>query len=152
MAIDTDSKLIVSYLVGGRGLGYATIFMKDLASRLKDKHIELTTDAHKAYPAAVEEAFSGRADYATTETEGVSNSYVERQNLTMRMHMRRYARRTNAHSKKLENHVNNVHLYTLWYNFVRIHQTIRCTPAMEAGLTDTLYDMDWLAQMIEDYD
>ncbi len=83
---------------------------------------------------------------------GPSNSYVERQNLTMRMHMRRYSRRTNAHSKKFENHVNNLSLYFLWYNFVRIHKTIRCTPAMEAGITDTLHDMDWLARMVEDYD
>ena len=70
----------------------------------------------------------------------------------MRMSMRRFARRTNAHSKKFENHVHMVSLYSLFYNWVRIHQTIRCTPAMEAGLTKELHDMEWLAQVVEDYD
>lgn len=86
-------------------------------------------------------------DYGTTEMEGVANSFVERQNLTMRM--KRFARRTNAHSKKFENHVHMVSLYFLYYNFCRIHRTIRCTPAMEAGLTDTLYDMEWLVGLFD---
>lgn len=149
-ALDVDSKLIVSYLVGDRGGETAKLFMKDLAARVDGK-VELTTDAHHSYPAAVEEAFSGHVDYGTTEMEGVSNSFVERQNLTMRMSMKRFARRTNAHSKKFANHVHMVSLYFLYYNWCRIHRTIRCTPAMEAGLTDTLYDMEWLAQVIEAY-
>ena len=100
-AVDIDSKLMISYLVGDRGLQSARTFMRDLAGRLANK-VELTTDAHVSYPAAVEEAFSGHVDYETTEMEGVSNSFVERQNLTMRMSMKRFARQTNAHSKKFE--------------------------------------------------
>lgn len=149
-AIDVDSKLIISYLVGDRGGEAAKVFMKDLAERLASRP-ELTTDAHRAYRGAVEEAFSGRADYATTEMEGVSNSYVERQNLTMRMSMKRYTRETNAFSKKLERHIYMVAIYFLWYNWVRIHRTIRCTPAMEAGLTNTLHDMEWFLGLIDEY-
>ena len=150
-ALDVDSKLIISYLVGGRGGEYAKIFMRDLAARL-DGRVELTTDAHAPYQATVEEAFSGHVDYGTTEMEGISNSFVERQNLTMRMSMKRFARQTNAHSKKFENHVHMVSLYFLHYNFCRVHQTIRCTPAMEAGITRELHDMESLAELIEKYD
>ena len=104
---------------------------------------------HQGLHGPQEEAFSGHVDYGTTEMEGISNSFVERQNLTMRMSMKRFARRTNAHSKKFENHVHMVSLYFLHYNFCRIHQTIRCTPAMEAGITDTLYDMEWIAKLAD---
>ena len=148
--LDVDSNLIISYLVGDRGGETAKVFMRDLAGRVANK-VELTTDAHTSYPAAVEEAFSGHVDYGTTEMEGVANSFVERQNLTMRMSMKRYARQTNAPSKKFENHVHMVSLYFLYYNFCRIHRTIRCTPGMEVGLTDTLHDMEWLAGVMEEY-
>lgn len=148
-AIDPDSKLIISYLVGDRGGETAKVFMKDLATRLDGK-VELTTDAHQSYPGAVEAAFKPNdVDYWTTETEGVSNSFVERQNLTMRMSMKRFARRTNAYSKKFENHVHMVSLYFLYYNFCRIHRTIRCTPAMEAGITETLHDVEWIAELAD---
>ena len=83
-ALDVDSKLIISYLVGDRGGETAKVFMRDLAGRVANK-VELTTDAHTSYPAAVEEAFSGHVDYGTTEMEGVANSFVERQNPTMRI-------------------------------------------------------------------
>ncbi|HEY6211952.1 MAG TPA: IS1 family transposase, partial [Vicinamibacterales bacterium] len=79
----------------------------------------------------------------------ISTSYVERQNLTMRMHMRRFTRLTNAFSKKFDNHVHMVALYTVWYNFVRIHKTLRQTPAMAAGLTDKLWDMTEIVKLIE---
>ncbi len=149
-ALDVDSKLIISYLVGGRGTEYARIFMGDLASRVRNR-IELTTDAHAAYPTAIESAFGGYVDYGTTEMEGVSNSFVERQNLTMRMSMKRLTRRTIAFSKKVENLACNVALYFLHYNFCRIHRTLRVTPAMEAGLADTVYDMDWVVEIMDDY-
>ena len=67
----------------------------------------------------------------------------------MRMGMRRFTRLTNAFSKKLENHLHMVSLYTVYYNFCRIHKSLRVTPAMEAGLTDTLHDMDWLVDLVE---
>ena len=78
----------------------------------------------------------------------VSTSYVERQNLTMRMHMRRFTRLTNAFSKKFENHMHMVALYTMFYNFCRVHKTLRVTPAMESGLTDTIWDMEDIVKIM----
>ncbi|MBI1874767.1 MAG: IS1 family transposase, partial [Acidobacteria bacterium] len=80
----------------------------------------------------------------------ISTSYVERSNLTMRMHMRRFTRLTNGFSKKLENHVHMVALYTVWYNWTRIHKTLRVTPAMAAGLTDRMWDMSEIVGLIEE--
>jgi len=179
-AIDADSKLIVSYLVGGRDAEYANAFMDDVASRLANR-VQMTTDGLKSYLEAIEGAFGAEVDYAQLvkiygsapesrkgryspadctgirkrDVEGkpdqkhVSTSFVERQNLTMRMHIRRFTRLTNAFSKKFENHTHMVALYTVFYNFCRIHKTLRVTPAMEAGLSDTLHDMEWVAEMVE---
>ncbi|MBU1174010.1 MAG: DDE-type integrase/transposase/recombinase [Alphaproteobacteria bacterium] len=179
-AIDADSKLIVAYLVGARDADYANAFMQDVADRLETR-VQLTTDGHKPYLAAVEGAFGADVDYAQlvklygsspeaakgryspaecigarkTPVEGnpdldhVSTSYVERQNLTMRMHMRRFTRLTNAFSKKFENHAHMVALYTVFYNFLKIHKTLRVTPAMEAGLSDTVRDFDWICDLID---
>ena len=173
-ALDADTKLIVSSMVGGRDAEYANAFMDDVASRLANR-VQMTTDGHKAYLEAVEGSFGADIDYAqlikvygnAPETlkgryspadctgivkrtvEGqpdekhISTSFVERQNLTMRMQMRRFTRLTNAFSKKLENHMHMVALYTVWYNFIRIHKTLRVTPAMEAGLSKTVWDMTW---------
>ena len=158
-AIDADSNLIVSWLVGGRDGEYAMAFMDDLRSHLANR-VQLTSDGHKAYLEAVEGAFGGDVDYAminkiygtapdaargryspaecigvkkeriegNPDPKHVSTSYAERQNLTMRMHMRRFTRLTNAFSKKFEHHVHMVALYTVWYNWVRIHKTLRVTP------------------------
>lgn len=178
-ALDSDSKLIVSWLVGGRDGEYAMALMDDLRSRLANR-VQLTTDGHRAYLEAVEGAFGDDVDfaqlvklygdaperekrYSPAECVGtrkrritgkpvradVSTSHVERQNLTMRMHMRRFTRLTNAFSKKFENHMHMVALYTVWYNFVRVHKTLRVTPAMEAGLSDTLHDMEWIVGLID---
>ena len=170
-AIDADSKLIVSWIVGPRDGVTARIFVNDLANRLADR-IQLTTDGLSVYLQAVERAFRGDVDYAQLvkiygessegqkryspaecigcernvvvgypDPEHVSTSYVERQNLTMRMSMRRSTRLTNAFSKKIENHVATVALHVMYYNFVRIHQTLRITPAMAAGVTDRLWSV-----------
>lgn len=179
-ALDADSKLIVSYLVGGRDSEYAMAFMDDVASRLANR-VQMTTDGHKAYLEAVEGAFGCDVDYAQlvkmygaapetvkgryspaectgirkTKIEGepdiehVSTSYVERQNLTMRMHMRRFTRLTNAFSKKFENHAHMVALYTVFYNFCKIHKSLRVTPAIEAGISDTVRDFDWIVGLID---
>jgi IS1 family transposase len=179
-ALDADSKLIVSYLVGGRDAGYAHEFMQDVAARLANR-VQLTTDGHRAYLDAVDGAFGTDVDYAMLEkiygtapesakgryspaecigakkkrVEGrpdpahVSTSYVERQNLTMRMHMRRFTRLTNGFSKKALNHAHMVALYTCWYNWVRIHKTLRVAPAMAAGLTDRLWSMEDVVTLID---
>ena len=169
-AIDADSKLILSWLVGGRDGEYALAFMDDLRSRLANR-VQLSSDGHRAYLEAVEGAFGGDVDYAMInkiygtapdalkgryspaecigvkkerikgdpDPAHVSTSYAERQNLSMRMHMRRFNRLTNAFSKKVENHMHMVALYTVFYNWTRVHKTLRVTPAMEAGLTDRLW-------------
>lgn len=172
-ALDSDSKLILSWMVGGRDAGYATEFMRDLESRIAGR-IQLTTDGHRAYLEAVEDAFGNNIDYAqlvklygdapetnperkyspsvcngtrkhritgNPDKRAVSTSHVERHNLTMRMSMRRFTRLTNAFSKKIENHGHALSLYFLFYNFVKIHKSLRVTPAMEAGLMD--YAWEW---------
>ena len=79
----------------------------------------------------------------------ISTSHVERQNLTMRMGMRRFTRLTNGFSKKLENHLHMLSIYFVHYNFVRMHKSLRMTPAMAAGVTDILHDMTWLVALID---
>lgn len=183
-ALDSDSKLIVSWLVGGRDGEYALAFMDDVKDRLANR-VQLTTDGHKAYLNAVEETFGADIDYAMlvkqygepegravpqerryspavctgakkTRIEGkpdmqhVSTSHVERQNLTMRMQMRRFARLTNAFSKKFDNHVHMVALYTVWYNFIRVHKTLKMSPAMAAGVSKTLWSVDDLCRMMDE--
>lgn len=178
IGIDADTKLVVSYLVGGRGAGWAKDFMEDCASRISNR-VQITTDGHKAYLEAVENAFGADIDYAMLQKiygapmenetryspavcigcdmkvvsgdpdpKHVSTSYVERQNLTMRMHMRRFTRLTNGHSKKVDNHRHSVALHYMFYNFCRIHQTLRCTPAMEAGLTDHVWSLEELCALL----
>jgi IS1 family transposase len=185
-AIDADSKLLVSYLVGGRDAEYALMLMDDLRGRLANR-VQLTTDGHKAYLSAVEEAFGADIDYAmlvklygaghatTDDAAGrryspaecvgtrketvtgnpdpkhVSTSYTERAHLTMRMSMRRFTRLTNAFSKKLANHEHMVALYALWYNFVRVHKTLRVSPAMAAGIESRLWSMEDVVAMIDEY-
>jgi len=178
-ALDADSKLIVSYLCGGRDASWARSFMEDVASRLATR-VQITTDGHHAYAEAVEGAFGMDVDYAmliklygnpaTPETRyspgevigietkvlsgnpnprHISTSYVERQNLTMRMSMRRFTRLTNGFSKKLENHEHMLAIYFLYYNFCRVHQTLRVTPAMEAGLSDHIWNVEELVKLME---
>ncbi|MFP5210459.1 MAG: IS1 family transposase [Acidobacteriota bacterium] len=177
-AIDADSKLCVSYLVGGRDTGWATDFAWDIRQRVVGRP-QITTDAHRPYLAAIEIAFGENVDYAvlhkiygasgepearysparcigsdmktvigSPDYEHVSTSYVERQNLTMRMSMRRFTRLTNGFSKKLENHAAAISLYFAYYNFCRIHQTLRVTPAMEAGLTDHPWEVSELVELL----
>jgi IS1 family transposase len=179
-AIDADSKLIPCWLVGTRDVGCATEFIQDLAGRLAHR-VQLTTDGHKPYLSAVEDAFGADIDYAILvklygpdpteekrysptqcigtrvqpimgdpDPQHISTSYAERQNLTMRMSMRWFTRLTNAFSKKIENHMAALALYFMYYNFVRIHQTLRVTPAMAAGVTDRLWEIADIVRMIEE--
>ncbi len=178
-AICADTKLIASWMVGSRDGDAARAFIGDLAGRLANR-IQLTTDGHRVYLDAVEEAFAWDVDYAmlvkqygegpaTTERtyspshyvgakkikitgnpvkKDVSTSYVERQNLTMRMSMRRFTRLTNAFSKKVDNHMHAVALHFMHYNFGRIHKTLRVTPGMEAGVSDHVWSLEEIAALV----
>jgi hypothetical protein len=84
------------------------------------------------------------------DPEHISTSYVERHNLTMRMTMRRFTRLTNAFSKKLDNHIAALSLYFMYYNFCRVHQTLRVTPAMEAGLADHIWNVEEIVALLEE--
>lgn len=178
VAIDADSKLVPCWYVGRRDGQSAMEFIKDLASRLKHR-VQLTTDGHKAYLNAIEETFGSDIDYAmlvkiyggeqlevryspaeclgtqkqrivgNPDRELVSTSYVERQNLTMRMSMRRFTRLTNAHSKKIENHLHAISLHYMVYNFVKIHSTLRCSPAMAAGVSQKLWSIEDVVALLD---
>jgi IS1 family transposase len=164
--IDADSKLIISWHVGDRSQHTGIAFMGDLKARLANR-VQLTTDGHKAYLTAVDAVdfdadyamlikifgadYSSPGRYSPPQCIGaqkqvihgnpdpkhVNTSFAERQNLTMRMHMRRFTRLTNAFSKKFENHCHALALYFFWYNWVRDHKTLGVTPAMAAGLAQT---------------
>lgn len=179
-AICADSKLVPTWRVGSRDVGTATDFMQDLASRLAGRaqittdghnmYLDAVEDAfgagvdyamlQKIYGAEPEpqkryspakcigikvEAIQGNPD-----PKRISTSYVERQNLTMRMSMRRFTRLTNAFSKKVENLAHAVALHFMYYNFCRIHRSLRVTPAMAAGVTDHLWEIEDLVRLLED--
>jgi IS1 family transposase len=178
VAIDADSKLICSWLVGRRDPGCATEFIQDLAGRLTNR-VQLTTDGLKMYLNAVADGFGEDIDYAmivkvygndpaaekryspaictscekqpkigNPDEKHISTSYIERQNLTMRMQMRRFTRLTNAFSKKIENHIAAIALHYMHYNFCRIHQTLRVTPAMQAGISDRVWSIEQLIGLL----
>lgn len=180
IAIDADSKLVLSYLCASRNAESAFDFMEDLASRVTTR-IQITTDGHRAYAEAVEGAFGMDVDYAmliklygapsdkydsryspsdmvstrtavlsgTPDQRHISTSFVERQNLTMRMQMRRFTRLTNGFSKKRANLEAAVGIHYAYYNFCRVHQSLRVTPAMEAGLTDHVWEVEELLSLLE---
>lgn len=178
-ALDPETKLIASFMVGKRDAYYGHAFMLDLASRLKNC-VQLTTDGHSVYLQAVDNAFGCDIDYAmliklygkssqdderkyspaectgfevkkvtgNPDEKEISTSHVERQNLTMRMSMRRFTRLTNAFSKKIDNLYYSVALHFMYYNFARVHKTLRFTPAMEAGVTDHVWSLEEIAGLI----
>jgi IS1 family transposase len=179
-AIDPDTKLVPSWLVGQRDTADCQAFVNDLASRLQGR-VQLTTDGHGPYPLAVEDAFGRDVDYAVLikvygldPNEGrfsppkvlaeevrimqgdpdpalISTSIVERNNLTMRMGMRRFTRLTNGFSKKVENHAAAVGLHYMHYNFARPHSSLGklTTPAMAAGISDHVWTCDEIAALID---
>jgi len=179
-AIDADTKLVPSFYVGRRDAGAANIFIQDLASRLKHR-VQLTSDGHRPYLQAVEDAFQGNIDFAMLiklygedpdkgtrryspakcngtkatiisgrpDLKHISTSYAEANNLTMRMSMRRFTRLTNAFSKKLDNHIHAVAIHFMYYNFGRIHKTLRVTPAMEAGISKHLWTLEEIVGLLD---
>ncbi len=182
IAIDADTKLVPSWLVGLRDAGYAFEFLKDLRGRLANR-VQLTSDGHKVYFNAVEDVFGTDIDYAmlvklygtdpagearyspakcigtnsrvvmgAPNTSRISTSFVERQNLTMRMSMRRFTRLTNAFSKKVENLEHTVALHFMYYNFARPHQTLATpyptTPAMAAGVSNHIWTIEEIVSLV----
>ncbi len=184
VALDPDSKLVISYRVGSRDVAEAIDFMTDVAKRLRSR-VQLTTDGYHAYLQAVRHAFKDQVDYAQLvkvygnsadprsperryspgvcleanpvpingdpDPDYISTSHIERQNLTMRMSMRRFTRLTNAFSKKVENHAAAISLHFAHYNLCRPHQSLgKQTPAMAAGLTDHVWPLAELVALLED--
>jgi IS1 family transposase len=177
-ALDADTKLMISFRLGDRGFNTAYEFMHDLAARLANRvqlttdghkvYLEAVGDAFQdeidyAMLSKIYRASGGsETRYSPAECIGcetkiisgapdlghVSTSYVERANLTMRMSMRRFTRLTNAFSKKLENHAAMVALYFMYYNFGRVHQTLRVTPAMEAGVSDHVWSIEDIVNLL----
>jgi IS1 family transposase len=178
-AIDAETKLCASWLVSGRDAGAAFEFMYDLASRLRyrvqlttDGHSAYLQAVEGAFGMDVDYAQlvkiygadpEGEKRYSPAKCLGtkcdvmqgdpdpkhISTSYVERQNLTMRMSMRRFTRLTNAFSKKVENHAAAVALYFMYYNFGRVHQTLRITPAMAAGIADHVWNVEEIVSLLD---
>ncbi len=178
VAIDADTKLAASWMLGRRDAATAFAFIQDLAGRLA-KRVQLTTDGHRAYLSAIEDTFGSDVDYAmlvklygndaSNETryspaecigcrevvvtgrpdpKHISTSFVERQNLTMRMSMRRFTRLTNGFSKKVENHAHALAIHYMHYNFCRVHKTLRVTPAMEAGIADHIWTIEEMLSIV----
>ncbi|MDB5580333.1 MAG: Transposase [Bradyrhizobium sp.] len=186
-ALDANTKMIVSWLVGSRDGDTAYTFLCDLKDRITQR-VQLTTDGFNGYRSAVGGSFGVDAvDYAmlvklysntgspnasaerryspstctgaiktevfgTPDPKHINTSFVERQNLTMRMSMRRFTRLTNAFSKKFENHCHSLALYFVWYNWMRKHKTLGTTPAVAAGLTDETLDMTNVVTLMDKRD
>jgi IS1 family transposase len=184
IAVCADTKLVPSWFVGSRNAEDGFLFMMDLKYRLRDSHVQLTTDGLKAYSAAIGFSFGTEVDWAVLQKlygkdpsgerryspamctgidisvkrgdpdpAKISTSYVERQNLTMRMGMRRCTRLTNAFSKKVENFSHAVSLHYMHYNFARPHQTLANpyprTPAMAAGVADHVWTHQEIAGLLD---
>ena len=183
VAMDADTKLVPSWLVGLRDAYHGYKFMRDLESRLANR-VQITTDGHKVYLLAVEDAFGSEVDYAmliklygqepesetryspakcigtnptviqgNPDPDKISTSYAERQNLTMRMSMRRFTRLTNAFSKKIENLEYAVALHFMYYNFARPHKTLANpyprTPAMAAGIANRIWEIEDIVRLAD---
>ena len=184
VGIDSDSKLVISWLLGDRDIETATFFMKDIAERIKGR-VQVTADGLKAYINAVDAAFptDGEIDFAQlvkiygpaigsgnerryspaectgaekriiygqSDEKFISTSHIERQNLTMRMHIIRFTRLTNGFSKKVENHGYAIALHFVYYNFVKQHKTLRTAPAMAAGLMKGFMSIEDIVNLVPD--
>jgi len=174
-ALDSESKLMISYLVAKRDGPSALDFVTDLSHRVVGR-LQITSDAFRPYVGAIEECFGADVDFAqlikvygkpdnagpdwygpakvievvpnpvsgNPDLAHISTSHVERSNLTVRMHLRRFTRLTNGFSKKLSHLKAAVNLFMAWYNLCRVHKTLKVTPAMEAGITDHIWNLQEL--------
>lgn len=175
-ALDPLSKLMISYEVGDRSGDTAWCFIADLRKRLninKRGKVHLTTDGHTAYFDVIRDIFAGKVDYMQVlkffdEVEGTAGqwkrpmlgdpdfanasvSFIERQNLNIRMGNRRFTRLTNAFSKRIEKHLLMLHVYFVYYNFIREHMTLETAPAVEAGLINRPHTMEWMIDLIDSH-
>jgi IS1 family transposase len=180
IALDVQTKLIPSYVVGKRDAYHTNAFMFDLSARVKNR-VQISSDSMQSYAAAVERGFGAGVDYAqivktyasderypqgrysapevvsiekniimgSPRESLISTSHVEKQNHTLRMHCRRLTRLTNAFSKKLENFKAAIGLNFAYYNFVKTHGAIRCTPAMAAGVMPSALTVRELVEMAQ---
>lgn len=179
VGMDADSKLIVSWLVAGRDAGSAYGFMQDLSKRLANRVQLTTdglraylTAVEDNFGSEIDYAMlvklyggdsANEMRYSPAECIGcretvvtgrpdpkhISTSYVERQNLTMRMQIRRFTRLTNAHSKKIENHIASIAIHYMHYNFCRVHESLRVTPAMDAGISDHVWSIQEMIGLLD---
>lgn len=173
-AIDADTRLMLTWMVGKRDAATAKEFMMDVASRVTSRP-QLSSDGYLPYKDAVEDAFGSGVDFGMLEKQygtkdgdkryqytgsiktpisgnpqSISTSYIERANLTMRTNIRRFTRKTNGFSKKVDNHALAVSLHFMFYNFCRIHKSLKVTPAMQAGVTDRVWDIADIAALVPD--
>jgi IS1 family transposase len=177
--LDPDSKLMISWHVGGRTTDDTFQFISDVASRVNER-VQISTDGLGQYIPAIVAAFGENVDLGQVikkfaaggynpgrysppvcvgcenkvvigdpDPKHISTSYIERSNLTLRMSMRRYTRLTNAFSRKVENHAAMVALFFMYYNFARVHQTLRVTPAMATGLSDHVWEIEEIVGLLE---
>lgn len=180
-AIDADTKLVPCWHVGGRSLDDAKSFIDDLVGRLPIRE-QLTTDGHRPYLEAIDNAFGNDTDHArlikiygsdknpsperryspgrfveakrgvamgNPDVRSIGTSHVEPQKLTMRMSMKRVTPLTSDFSKKIENHMHAISLHYMYYNFCRIHKSLKATPAMEAGIAESVYDFEFIVDLID---
>ena len=163
IALDPETKLLISCHVGTRKLKDTRSLIRDVQRRLtKGAKVHFYSDGYSAYKKLLPKMFglgvshtvvigteknliSGKSDQVDGNT-----TFVERHNLTIRMSVRRQSRKTNAFSKRVERHCALMNIYTVWYNWCRIHQTLEISPAMEAGLSTVLYDMEFIVDLVED--
>ena len=181
-ALCADTKLVPSWYVGTRDADAAYRFMSDLASRLANrmqlttdghhaylnavdaafdraidyamlvKHYGIAPQAEKRYSPPICLGTERTVVRGRPDPDHINTSYVERQNLSMRVGIRRFTHLTNAFSNKLENHIHALSIYFMHYNFVRIHQTLRCTPAMEAEVTDRLWSLEDMVALVDEWE
>jgi len=179
-AIEAESKLMISWHVGARNNASAIEIMCDVAGRITNDHVQITSDGYRFYKQAILEAFGDSVHYSelqkiygaedggpsaryspsvcvgcvrkrvigNPDPAHINTSYVERANLTMRMGMRRFTRLTNGFSKKFDNHRAAVAIHFMHYNFCRVNKTLRVTPAMEAGISDHVWPLDELVNVL----
>jgi IS1 family transposase len=168
--IDADTKLVPCWTIGKRDPVTAEVFVSDMASRLASR-VQLTSDGLSTYFKAIVKAFGENVDYARLvkiyeadpeaetrkketvigdpDPKHISTSYIERQNLTMRMGMRRFTRLTNGFGKKVENHAAAISLHMMYYNFARVHQTSKTTPAVTAGVADHVWTVEEIVALLD---